>query len=196
MIEKLLLGTGNPKKVEHYKEFLRDFKGEIFSVKDLAILEPVEDAATLEENAVAKAKYYFQKAGFPALADDGGFEIPALNNFPGVKSKRFAGKDLTDQETIEEILKRMRGLVGEQRKARFRVVVALAQSPYVVHTASGVIEGVVPEKPYEKIMPHFPYRSLLFVTAMNKWFYEVTEEEEERLGYRKAAVERLKKFLF
>ncbi len=196
MIRKLLIGTGNPSKVEHYKQYFSDMPLELVSAHDLGITEqPEETGQTLEENAILKAKYYSKKSGLPTLADDAGFEIPALGNFPGLLSRRFAGHEMTDEEVIAGILERMKDLKGHERRAHMRVVCALALDPKHVYTASGVIEGRVPEAPYEKRQPHFPYRSLLFVDKLNVWFDEMAGELEDKIGYRKAALEQLKQYL-
>jgi XTP/dITP diphosphohydrolase len=195
-IRKLLLGTNNPAKVGHYRRFFTGDDIELDTPQDLGIIgQPEETGITLEENAVVKAKFYFRRSGLPTLADDAGFEIPALDNFPGVLSKRFAGREMTDREVLEGILERMKGLEGGRRKARMRVVAALAFSENGVKTAEGEVEGVVPEKHYAKTAASFPYRSLLYVPKLGKWFYDLTEEEEELLGYRKAALVKLKKYL-
>ncbi len=197
MIAKLLIGTGNPSKLKHYQRYFADILIELIMPRDLGIAEqPRETGQTLEDNAVLKAKYYAERSGLPTLADDAGFEIPALNNFPGVMARRFAGHNMTDEEVISGILDRMKHLKGDERRARMRVVCALALAPNRIFTASGVIEGHVPEAPYEKREPHLPYRSLLFVDKLNVWFDELTADGlEDKVGYRKAAVEQLKKFL-
>ncbi len=196
MITKLLLGTNNSAKAAHMRQFLSDLPIELVTPQDLGItIEPEETGVTFEENALIKANYYFQKSGLPTIADDAGFEIPALNNFPGVHSKRFADHEMNDEEIISGILEKMKDLSGDDRKAHFRIVIVLKLSDEEVHTASGSISGHVPESPLDKRMEKFPYRSLLFVDELNKWFYEVSEEEENQLGYRKGAVEKLKPYL-
>lgn len=195
-VSKLLLGTGNQKKIEFYKRFLGDLNLEFATPKDLGIPEPEETGKTLDENAKMKAEYYCKTANLPVLADDGGFEIPALNNFPGVHSNRFLGTErLTDEQIINGIIEKMHGLEGNDRQARYKVALALALPSGEMYTASGQIDGTVPVKPFTRRMPHFPYRSLLYVTELNKEFMDITDEDEEKIGYRKAAVEQLKKYL-
>lgn len=196
MITKILVGTGNPSKLKHYQKYFQDSAIKLVSAKEMGILEePEENGTTMEENAIMKAKHYCEKSGLPTIADDAGFEIPALGNFPGVNSRRFAGHDMTDDEIINGILDRMKGLKGEQRRASMKIVCALALSPGQVYTASGAIEGHVPEISYEKREEHFPYRSLLFVDKLNVWFGDVAGGLEDQIDHRKAAVEKLKKYL-
>lgn len=192
----LLIGSGNPNKIELYLQLARRFSLKLVMPADLQnFAEPEETGRTLEENAILKAKHYCKLTGLPTLSDDAGFEIPALNNFPGVLSRRFAGKEMTDEEIIAGILEKMWGLQGAQRAARMRVVIALALDADKVYTASGALEGVVPEKPYPKIQPRFPYRSLLYITKLDKWSYKLNTEDEERLGYRAATVKKLYPYL-
>lgn len=196
MITKLLLGTNNSAKVAHMRQFLADLPIELITPQEVGItMEPEETGETFEDNALLKANYYFEKSGLPTIADDAGFEIPALDNFPGVHSKRFAGHEMNDGEIVAEIIERMKDLKGDDRQAHFRIVIVLKLSDEEVHTATGSISGTVPERPLDKRMERFPYRSLLFVDELNKWFYDVTEEEEDKLGYRKAAIEKLKPYI-
>ena len=196
MIKKLLLGTNNSAKVAHMKQFLSDLNIEIVTPQEVGITEePEETGKTLEENARLKADFYFGKSGLPTIADDAGFEIPALDNFPGVYSKRFAGHEMTDEEIIFGILKKMKDLTGEQRKGDFKIVIALKLSDSEVHITSGQISGTVADQPLDRRMERFPYRSLLYVDQLDKWFMDVTEEEENSIGYRKGAVEQLKPFI-
>ena len=196
-MQKLFLGTRNEAKINHYKRFLSDWPVEILTPKDLSIdSEPVEDGATLEENAKIKAEFYWQKSHLPTIADDAGFEIAALDNFPGTHSRRFLGHKMTDDEIFSQIIKKMNHLAGNDRKAKMSIAVALAKGSDEMYIEKGYISGYVPERPYDKLEGSFPYRSLLYITELNKWFYDITEEEEDRLGYRKAAVEKLKKYLF
>ena len=187
----LLLGTTNPKKIEYYQRFLKDLGLKIVTASDLRIKDPEETGSSIEENARLKAKYYCEQSNITTLADDAGFEIPVLKNFPGTLAHRFAGEEMSDDQVVEEILLKMRGLKGDARKARMKVVLALALNPDKIHLAAGEIVGIVPEKSYEKRMKHFPYRSLLYLPSQKRWFYDLTDQEEEEIGYRAAAIKQL-----
>src|SRR5258708_37700786 len=108
-MNKILIGTGNQAKVSAYKKLLAGLNLEIVSSKDLNIIEPDENAKSMEEEAIKKAKYYYDKSGIPAIVDDGAFEIEALNGEPGLKSRRWIGREMTDEEIISEVFKRMQG---------------------------------------------------------------------------------------
>src|SRR3989344_4692990 len=107
-MNKILIGTTNPAKLETYKQLLAPFNLEVVSAKDLNIPAPEEKAQSFEEEAVNKAKYYFEKSGIPAIVDDGGFMIEALNGEPGIKSNRWLGREMTDKEIIDEVIKRIK----------------------------------------------------------------------------------------
>ncbi len=191
-MNKLLIGTGNQAKLNVYKKLLSDLNLEIVSAKDLNITAPHENAKSFEDEAVAKAKYYFEKSGIPTIVDDGGFEIEALNGEPGIKSRRWVGHEMTDEEIITEVMKRMTGIAN--RNCKHTVVLALA-TPFGVFTAFGEIAGVIPDKPSDKRQPDFPYRSVMYLPNYKKYWVELDDNEEDILNHRKAALEKLKDVL-
>ncbi|HEX9503189.1 MAG TPA: non-canonical purine NTP pyrophosphatase [Patescibacteria group bacterium] len=188
-MKKILIGTGNQAKVDQYRELLKGFDLEVLSAKDLNIPAPEENAPTFEEEAINKAKYYFEKSGIPAIVDDGGFEIKALNGEPGVRSKRWIGREMSDEEIISEVIKRMEG--KKDRVAKHTVVIAVA-TPFGVATSHAEIEGVVAEKPSDKKIAGFPYRSVLFLPNYKKYWLELSDQEEEIMNHRKHAIEKIK----
>ena len=109
-MKKLLIATTNPGKLAELSRFLSDIPITLVSLKDVGITDTIEEIGkTFEENAILKAKYYFQKSGLPTLADDGGAEIDALNGEPGVKTRRWihGDRDSTDNELVAYTLKRL-----------------------------------------------------------------------------------------
>lgn len=188
---KLLIGTGNPAKIKEYKKLLKPFGFDLVSAKDLGIIEPEEVGKTFEETAIAKAKHYFEKSGIPTIVDDGGFEIDELNGEPGVRSKRWIGREMTDEEIIQEVIKRMEGIPSGKRNSRHRIAMALA-TPYGIFTSHSSIDGIVAEKPHQKRESGFPYRSLLYLPNYNKYWIELNDDEQEILNHRRAALEKIK----
>ncbi|MGE5392890.1 MAG: non-canonical purine NTP pyrophosphatase, partial [Candidatus Saccharibacteria bacterium] len=94
-MKKLLIGTSNPAKFDDYKRLLSDLDLDVVSPKEVGLAEaPQETGRDYEENAVIKAKFYYQKTGIPSLVDDGGLEVPVLNNEPGIKSHRWIGREM------------------------------------------------------------------------------------------------------
>jgi XTP/dITP diphosphohydrolase len=88
--------------------------------------EPVEDGLTFETNARIKARFAARATGLPALADDSGIEVEALNGGPGVRTRRYAGPNATDADNNAKLLRELGGVPGDRRGARYVCVLALA----------------------------------------------------------------------
>ncbi len=194
---KLLIATTNPGKLTEIRRFLSDLPVELVSLDDVGIKERVEETGkTFEENAILKAKFYAEKSNLPTIGDDGGFEIDAFRGEPGIKSHRWIHGDRedTDEELIEYTFKRMRGLPSSKRGAQLRAVLALALPDGEVHTATAATHGLVPESPSGDRVPGFPYRSILFIPEIGKFYNhdKLTRDETERYNHRKRALDQLK----
>lgn len=190
-MNKILIGSSNPAKIESYKKLLKGFNLELVSAKDLKIPAPVEKGNSFEDEAINKARYYYQKSGIPTLVDDGGMQIEALNGEPGTKSHRWVGREMKDEEIISEVMKRMKNVPKDGRACKFTVVLACA-TPFGVFTADGDLAGVIADKPAGKIIQDFPYRSVTYLPNYNKYWCDITHEEEEILDHRKVALEKIK----
>lgn len=197
---RLLIATTNSAKLAEIREFLSDIAIECVGLKDVGIAQSVEETgATFEENAILKAKFYAKLSGIPTLADDGGLEIDALNGEPGVHSHRWIHKDREDEdeELIEYTIQQLKGLPRARRGAQLRVVVALAQPDGDIHTGEGVIRGIIAEKPSSYRRKGFPYRSLLYLPELKKFYNhdELSNIENKEYNHRRKALEKLKPFI-
>lgn len=194
---KLLIATTNPGKLAEISRFLSDVPCELVSLKEAGITDQVEETgATFEENAKLKASFYAKKSGLPTLADDGGFEIDALGGEPGVKSHRwvYGDRENTDEELIAYTFKKMQGIPKDNRGAQLRLVLALVDSNgRLIATSEEKICGIVAPKPAAVHQPGFPYRAILFVPEMNKYYDQsvMTKEENEAYNHRKKAVQKI-----
>lgn len=200
MRQKLLIATSNPAKLHEIRLFLSDLPLELVGLDQVGVKDRAEETgSTFEENAIIKAKFYAQKSGLPTIADDGGFEIDALGGAPGVKSHRWihGDRDDDDEELITHTIKKLKGLPVDKRGAQLRLVLAFAHIDGSIHVSEASIRGVVAEKPSEKRTQGFPYRALLFLPDIGK-FYDhdvLTASETETLNHRKKAVDGLKPIL-
>src|SRR5665811_2242289 len=105
MVTILILATTNKNKVKEIQEMLKDFPIEIRSLADFGPLpEAIEDGETFDDNAYKKAIHTAKILGFPAIADDSGLVVEALNGTPGVYSARYAGEKATDKENVDKLL--------------------------------------------------------------------------------------------
>ena len=198
-MKKLLIATSNPGKLKEITKTLADLPLKLLTLKDLGILdEMVEDGKTFEENAIKKAEFYCQKSSLPTIADDGGLEIDILGGEPGVKSRRWINdKESSDDELIVYTLKKLKDVPLEKRGAQLRAVLALAFSNGEVFTSEGKIRGIIAEKVSKYRFPGFPFRSLLFIPELKKYYNykELTLEEEQQYNHRGKAIKKLKKII-
>jgi XTP/dITP diphosphohydrolase len=152
---RLLVATRSPHKLRELLELLDLRHGRLVSLDELAVEgEPVEDGATFEANAALKARFGARATGLPTLADDSGLEVDALGGGPGVRTRRYAGEDATDDDNNAKLLEALRGLPPERRGARYVCVLALAlpdragpRGGIRVITARGTCRGRIAKEP-------------------------------------------------
>ena len=142
---RLLLSTSNPGKVREIREILAGTGWEAVTPVEahITFAAPIETARSYAENAIAKAVAAAEASGRPALADDSGIEVDALDGAPGPLSARFGGPTLSDTDRCALLLGQLEGIPPGRRGARFRAVVALALPGNRVITREGVLEGRV-----------------------------------------------------
>jgi len=197
-MQKLLIATHNPAKLNELKELLSDLPLELVSLADVGIQEEVEEeGTTYKENSETKAISYAKQSGLPALSDDGGLEIVALNNEPGVYSKVWLGKDSTEEQLINHMIKVVKDLPDDNRKAFFKVVLSFALPSGKIWSEMGEIEGIIAKEPSIKIKKGYPYRHFFFLPLLNKYYFEseLTPEEQKKYNHRVIAIEKLKPLL-
>jgi XTP/dITP diphosphohydrolase len=121
------VATRSAHKLRELRELLRPGQSTLVSLDDLGVEgEPVEDGLTFETNARIKARFASRATGLPALADDSGIEVEALGGAPGVRTRRYAGPNATDEDNNAKLLGELADLPAEARGARYVCVLALA----------------------------------------------------------------------
>ncbi len=196
-MRRLLIATTNPAKLAEYRLLLRYLELDLVSLADAGITDvPEESGATFEENALIKARFYFERAHTATLADDGGLEIDALGGEPGVRSHRWlnsAGDD-SDQALVNEVMRRMKDVQAGRRSARLRAATALIYNDggqVRERVAEAAIEGVIAERAYPILRAGFPYRAVLFMPERNCFVGELGDEEEAKISQRRIALAKL-----
>ena len=152
---RLLVATRSIHKLRELRELLALDHAELVSLDDLGIEgEPIEDGETFETNAAIKARFGLHASGLPTLADDSGLEVDALGGHPGVRTRRYAGEDATDEANNEKLLAALGGLPPERRGARYVCVLALAlpdvagpRGGVPIVTARGTCRGRIATEP-------------------------------------------------
>ena len=183
---KLLVATWNPGKVREYRELLRGIPFQFTSLEEVGVKEDVEETgASFRENACIKARAYSNLAGLLTLADDSGLEVDALDGDPGVKSARYGGPGLTDEERVELLLERLKDVPWEDRSARFRCVIAVLRPSGEAETVDGVVEGLVQYEP--KGANGFGYDPVFYLPSLGRTVAELSLEEKNAISHRSRA---------
>ncbi len=185
MSEKFVLATHNPGKLKEMAGILSRFGVEVVSPKDLGITVDVEETgATFAENAMLKAKAICKAAGLPAIADDSGLCVDALNGGPGVYSARYGGEGLDDKGRYMLLLSSMRG--QPTRAAHFACAIACAFPDGETLTAEGRCDGTIAFAPMGE--GGFGYDPVFFVPEKAKTFGQLTDEEKNGISHRGKAL--------
>ena len=122
---KVVMASGNPGKLREIRRILDDFDIDVVPQSDLGVSDADETGSTFVENALIKARHAVAATGLPAIADDSGLAVDALDGRPGVYSARYAGPDADDQKNNERLLAELDGVPDAQRGAAFHCVVCL-----------------------------------------------------------------------
>ena len=187
---KLVLATFNRGKARELAALLERPGVEVVGLDAFpGAVSPVESGATLEENATIKAEAALRATGLPAIADDTGLEVDALNGAPGVLAARFAGPQASDADNVALLLERLAGVAGERRGARFRTVCVAVFPDGRRMKGEGVIEGRVAEFP--RGADGFGYDPVFEVPELSKTFAELSAEEKNARSHRARAVRAL-----
>lgn len=185
----LVLASRNAGKVAEIKELLSGFDIGVRWLDDFGpIPDVIEDGKTFEDNAYKKAYFTAKVLGFPALADDSGLVVEALNGAPGVYSARYAGNNASDEDRNNKLLYEMRG--KDNRKAYFETIIAIAipSGPALIY--DGRCHGeIATEKKGEN---GFGYDPLFYYPPMKKTFAQMTSEEKNSVSHRGNAMKELK----
>lgn len=188
---RIVLATQNPGKVTEIRALLADLPVELIPARTLdAPPSVVEDKPTLEGNAHKKAEAYYRYTGLPALADDTGLEVEALEGKPGVRSARFAGAEATYADNNELLLRELEG--QSNRRAQFRTVVAFIDGDEVRYF-EGVCKGHIAEAP--RGTGGFGYDPLFVPEGESRTFAEMPSDEKNAISHRKRALHQFVVFL-
>ena len=201
-MNRLLIATTNPAKLSEYRILLRQMAIDLepISLADAGITDIAEeDADSFRDNALAKARFYFDRSKLPTLADDGGLEVDALGGAPGVRSHRWLGVESpTDRALAEEVIRRMEGVPKPQRTARIRAAIALIfrdGEAMREEVAEDAIEGLIAPRAFPEIRKGFPYRAVLWLPEQARYLGELGDEEEARISQRRKALLKLREHL-
>ena len=190
---KIVLATNNKHKLEEIRAILDGCFEQLLSLSELGLdIEIEETGATLEENALIKAREIVRLTGMPALADDTGLMVHTLGGAPGVYSARYAGEAHDDKSNRQLLLKNLEN--ATDRSAHFGTVIAVCYPDGSYLTAEGRVDGKIIFE--ERGEGGFGYDSLFYSEEIGKTFAEATPEEKNSISHRgralRAMLEKLK----
>lgn len=181
---KLVLASKNPKKLKEMNEILSALGVEVCLQADVGVDVDVEETGTtFEENSMLKAKAVMEASGLPAVADDSGLCVDALNGAPGVYSARYGGPGLDDEGRYRLLLENLR---GQPRAAKFVSVITCCFPNGDVLAARGECPGTIAFAPQG--MGGFGYDPVFFVPGLKKTFAQLTPEEKNAISHRGKAL--------
>lgn len=191
---RILLASSNSGKLSEYRELAVGSALEVELISNFRGLPGFEESApTFAENAAGKALHYSRFTTELVLADDSGLVVPALRGAPGVHSARYAGPDATDADCIRKLLREMEGREGDERRARFVCVIAIARQGRAFSVVSDFVDGVLPEIP--RGSGGFGYDPVFLLPALGHTFAEMSPEEKNRFSHRGKAFRKLRNLL-
>lgn len=193
--DKLVLASSNQGKLREFSKLFSDFGTTVIPQSDLHVESPEETGLSFIENALLKARHASAVTELPALADDSGLVIPALDGAPGLYSARFAGSNASDQENLTLLLDRMKDLTGVNRRGHYICALALVRhaadpDPIVV---IGRWHGQIIDTPRGE--GGFGYDPIFLPDGLRQTAAELDSETKNQQSHRGLAVIELRSLL-
>lgn len=187
---KVVLASNNPNKLREMKAILAPLGWEILSQAEAGVhVEPEENGLTFEDNSRIKAQAVMEVSGLPAIADDSGIEVDALNGAPGVHSARYGGESCPDDDARNQLLlKNMENVPEQQRTARFVSVITMTCPDGTEVAARGELEGTILRRLQGD--GGFGYDPLFYIPAESCTMAELTPERKNEISHRAKALEK------
>jgi len=194
-LNKLLVATNNQGKLAEMIDRLADLPVELRSLSDIETFDEVEETgATFVENARLKASGYAAQTGLPAIADDSGLEVAALDGRPGILSARYGGANTSFDEKMTKLLSEIDKTGDTRRKARFVCAMAIADAAgNILYTTSGICDGKIAAEPRGNL--GFGYDPLFIPDGFELTLDELPGAVKQKISHRARAFEQIIPFL-
>lgn len=191
MKHRIIFATGNAGKMREIRLILGDLGYEILSMKEAGANPEIEEnGASFADNSEIKARAVWNCTGDIVLADDSGLVVDALGGEPGIYSARYLGEDTPYEVKNRNIIKRLEGVKGKERSARFMCnIAAVLPDGTVLHTEAAM-EGLIAEEPAGD--GGFGYDPILYLPEFGKTSAELTIEQKNQISHRGKALEAMK----
>ncbi len=187
---QFVFATNNPNKLKEVQELLPN-SIKLLSLKDINCFEEIaETGQTLQENALIKAKYIYEKYGYNCFSDDTGLEVEILNNEPGVYSARYAGETTNSENNMQKLLSNLKNKTNRNAQFRTSIALIIKGKEYLFE---GVCKGEILTKKQGK--KGFGYDPIFKPKGFSKSFAEMNSLEKGAISHRGKALEKLIAFL-
>lgn len=188
---KIVLASSNAGKIRELASLLLPLHIDLIAQSDLGVVDVEETGLSFIENALLKARHAAKVTGLPAIADDSGLAVHALNGAPGIYSARYAGNQANSHDNITKLLSEMKNVPAGQRQAAFHCVLAFMhhdQDPTPI-VCDGQWNGVIATK--SQGQDGFGYDPIFFIPELNKTAAELSSHEKNQLSHRGKALQSL-----
>lgn len=195
MIQKIVLASGNRKKLAELQQILHLKQVELIPQGEFGVPDAIEDGLSFVENALIKARHASRLTGLPAIADDSGLEVDALDGAPGIHSARFAAPhgagNSSDDANNSLLLQKLQGVPEARRTARFQCCIVLQRFPEdpMPLVCQGTWEGLILQQPAGA--HGFGYDPLFYVPTHRCASAELAPELKNQLSHRAQALQQL-----
>jgi len=194
-MKKIVLASNNKGKVREINQFLAGLAVSVLPQSEFNVDEAEETGLTFVENAILKARNAAQQSGLPAIADDSGIEVDALNGEPGIYSARYAGIGASDEDNLQKLLTALEDVPEAKRTARFQCLMVYmrhAKDPTPI-ICQGTWEGIITREPQGD--NGFGYDPVFYVPDHNCTSAQLPAEVKNQLSHRGQALRLLVKQL-
>ena len=191
MDKTIVLASGNQGKLREFNQILAEWDWKTVPQTELGVTEAEETGLSFVENAILKARNASQHTNLPAMADDSGIEVDALNGQPGIYSARFAGVGATDEANLQLLIDKMKDVPEEKRTARFHCVIVYMHHPNdpMPLICQGTWEGRLLFEPRGE--HGFGYDPIFYVPTHNCASAELSPDIKNQLSHRGQALRAL-----
>jgi XTP/dITP diphosphohydrolase len=194
-MKKMVLASGNKGKVREFNQLFAGVGIEVVPQTEFGVPEIEETGLTFVENAILKARNAAAHTGLPAIADDSGLEVDALQGAPGIYSARYAGVGASDQENLQKLLQQLQGVAEAERTARFQCLLVLMEhdrdpTPLI---CQGTWEGTIIDAPQGE--NGFGYDPVFYVPQHHCTAAQLGAEVKNGLSHRGQALQKLLQLL-
>ena len=187
-MKNIVLASNNRGKVREIDQILTELDMHVLPQSEFKVSEAEETGLTFVENAILKARNAAAQSGLPAIADDSGIEVDALNGEPGIYSARYAGAGASDEDNLQKLLDALKDVPDERRTARFQCLMVYmrhATDPTPI-ICQGTWEGRITREPQGD--NGFGYDPVFFVPTHNCTSAQLPPDEKNRLSHRGQAL--------